>query len=92
MQIVNSSLETIKEIKLKDYPYKIILSDERNNLIVGEDSGHIEIINISSWQVAKSFNTSTDYMIRDIVKIKNTYEYALAIAGFLNGDYKNGCL
>ena len=69
MQIVNSSLETIKEIKLKSVPNKIILSDERDHLIVVEYAGNIEIINIHDWQVVKSFKISTDYIIRDIVKI-----------------------
>ena len=69
MQIVNSSLETIKEIKLKNGPYKIILSDDRHDLIVIEDAGNLEIINILDWQVVKSFKISTNYDILDIVKI-----------------------
>ena len=54
-------------------------------MIVAELKGNIEIINIHDWQVDNSFKISTDYHIMDIVKIKNTNEYALAIAGFENG-------
>ena len=61
MQIVNSSLETIEEIELKNGPFKIILSDDRNDLIVVEYSGIIEIINIDDWKVVKSLKISTDY-------------------------------
>ena len=69
MQIVNSSLETIKEIKLNNCPFKMISSEDRDHLIVAEDAGNIEIINIHDWQVVKSFKISTDYHIRDILKI-----------------------
>ena len=69
LQIVNSSLKRIKEIELERGPYKIILSGEKDHLIVGEKAGNIEIINIRDWQVANSFKISTDYSIRDIVKL-----------------------
>ena len=89
LQIVNSSLETINEIKLKNSPLKIILSDDRDHLIIAEWAGTIEIINIHDWQVVKSIKISTDYYIMDIAKIQNTNEYALAIA---NGNFTNGRL
>ena len=69
LQIVNSSLETINEIKLKNSPLKIILSDDRDHLIIAEWAGTIEIINIHDWQVVKSIKISTDYYIMDIAKI-----------------------
>ena len=47
----------------------MISSEDRDHLIVAEDAGNIEIINIHDWQVVKSFKISTDYHIRDIVKI-----------------------
>ena len=69
LQVVNSSLETINAIKLKDSPYKIVLSDARDHLIFAEATGNIEIINIYNWKVEKSFKISTYYRIMDIIKI-----------------------
>ena len=51
LQIVNSTLQTIKEIKLKSGALKIIISDDRDHLIVGESAGIIEIISIHNWEV-----------------------------------------
>ena len=44
--------------------------------------GYIDILKIEDWSLVKSIKISSDYYIRDIVKLRTKNEYALALAGF----------
>ena len=66
---------------MKSTPYKILLLDDRDHLVVVEWGGNIEIVNIHDWQVVQSFKLPTELFILDIAKLETPHEYALAITG-----------
>ena len=75
---------------MKESPRKLYVDENGRSLIIAEDSGNLEVLDMRTWLISESFVLFTEFDIIDISRLKSYDNHYILALSTMKGGIRDG--